>query len=114
MAPPPSSSFFLARGSTNPLPCYITHRIPTIIPPPLQTAHLPLPKSVLHEDAEPCSAQCAYTLVHSFACAIAPFSSSFQFWATSLASGSSGFGAPSRAWIERLRSDGVAVMWDRV
>lgn len=43
----------------------------------------------------------AYFSVHSLAVAMAPFSSSFQCFATSGASGSSGLGAPSRAWIER-------------
>jgi hypothetical protein len=33
---------------------------------------------------------------------MAPFSSSFQCCATSLASGSSGLGAPSKAWIDSL------------
>lgn len=39
----------------------------------------------------------AYVLVHSLAFSMARFSSSFQSLATSAASGSSGFGAPSRA-----------------
>lgn len=43
----------------------------------------------------------AYSCVHCFAVAIAAFSSSFHDFATSGASGSSGFGAPRRAWIER-------------
>ncbi len=42
----------------------------------------------------------AYTLVHSLAVLMAACSSSFQVFATSAASGSSGFGAPSRAWME--------------
>lgn len=43
----------------------------------------------------------AYFCVHSLAVAIAAFSSSFQVFATSGASGSSGLGLPRRAWIER-------------
>lgn len=43
----------------------------------------------------------AYVLVHSLAVAMALFSSSFQLLATSAARGSSGLGAPRRAWIER-------------
>lgn len=42
----------------------------------------------------------AYVCVHSRAVWMAAFSSSFHLCATSLASGSSGFGAPRRAWIE--------------
>jgi hypothetical protein len=43
----------------------------------------------------------AYFLVHSLAVAMAACSSSFQLLATSAARGSSGLGAPRRAWIER-------------
>jgi hypothetical protein len=43
----------------------------------------------------------AYFAVHSLAVWMAAFSSSFQFLATSLARGSSGLGAPRRAWMER-------------
>lgn len=43
----------------------------------------------------------AYCCVHSLAVAIAACSFSFQLLATSAASGSSGLGAPSRAWMER-------------
>jgi hypothetical protein len=42
----------------------------------------------------------AYFRVHSLAVSMAAFSLSFQLLATSAASGSSGFGAPSRAWME--------------
>lgn len=42
----------------------------------------------------------AYLCVHSFAVAMAAFSSSFQRLATSAASGSSGLGAPRRAWMD--------------
>ena len=42
----------------------------------------------------------AWVLVHSLAVWIAAGSSSFHRWATSLAKGSSGFGAPRRAWID--------------
>lgn len=43
----------------------------------------------------------AYLFVHSLAVAMAAASFSFQLFATSGASGSSGLGAPRRAWIER-------------
>lgn len=43
----------------------------------------------------------AYFCVHSRAVSMAAFSSSFQALATSAARGSSGFGAPRRAWMER-------------
>lgn len=42
----------------------------------------------------------AYFCVHSLAVAMAAASSSFQLLATSGARGSSGLGAPRRAWIE--------------
>lgn len=42
----------------------------------------------------------AYFSVHSLAVAIAACSSSFQLFATSAASGSSGFGAPRSAWMD--------------
>ncbi len=43
----------------------------------------------------------ACVLVHSLAVAIAAGSSSFHLFATSGASGSSGLGAPRRAWMDR-------------
>jgi hypothetical protein len=43
----------------------------------------------------------AYSLVHSLAVAMAACSFSFQLLATSAARGSSGLGAPRRAWMER-------------
>ena len=49
---------------------------------------------------KPCYAF-AYCVVHSRAVCMAAFWSSFHLCATSLAKGSSGLGAPSRAWIER-------------
>lgn len=42
----------------------------------------------------------AYLAVHSLAVAMAACSSSFQLFATSAARGSSGLGAPRRAWID--------------
>lgn len=47
-----------------------------------------------------CPSGLAYFWVHSRAVAMAAFSSSFQALATSAARGSSGLGAPRRAWIE--------------
>jgi hypothetical protein len=43
----------------------------------------------------------AYCFVHSWAVAMACDWFSFHAWATSFARGSSGFGAPRRAWMER-------------
>lgn len=42
----------------------------------------------------------AYCCVQAFAVAMAACSSSFQLFATSAASGSSGFGAPRSAWMD--------------
>src|SRR3569833_3035963 len=62
----------------------------------------------------------AYCLVHSLAVLIAACSSSFQLLAKSAARGSSGLGAPSRAWIDNKMvrickaGDQLSVPWYRM
>ncbi len=72
------------------IPCLPLISLVSSSPPPLMNRQVELQNHVI-----------ACVLVHSLAVAIAAGSSSFHLFATSGASGSSGLGAPRRAWIDR-------------